>query len=137
MVRHILTVLPQILQNFQSVSDHFTTLRNKGLNAIKVIMISIRSFTGKPFWVYNSKYINEFISLETCSSIFNLFNSIFDVLRVSKNKAFLLSIFDCVKVYQLLSNLREYISHILKTFVWHSLSGLVMSLSKMLVKHDH
>ena len=33
MVRHTLEILQYLLQDFQSVSDHFTTLRNKGLIA--------------------------------------------------------------------------------------------------------
>ena len=32
MVRHTLKILQQMLQDFESVSDHFTTLRSKGLN---------------------------------------------------------------------------------------------------------
>ena len=49
MVKNILKILQQILTIvWPSVSD-FTRLRSKGLNAIKVIMISIRSFTRKPF----------------------------------------------------------------------------------------
>ena len=32
MVRHTLIILQQLLQDFWSVSDHFTTLRSKGLN---------------------------------------------------------------------------------------------------------
>ena len=33
MVRHTLEILQYLLQDFQSVSDDFTTLRNKGLIA--------------------------------------------------------------------------------------------------------
>ena len=33
MVRHTLEILQYLLQDFQSVSDNFTTLRNKGLIA--------------------------------------------------------------------------------------------------------
>ena len=35
MVRHTLKTLQQILQDFKSVSDHFTTLQSKGLIAEK------------------------------------------------------------------------------------------------------
>ena len=35
MVRHTLKILQQMLQAFQSVSDHFTTLRSKGLMITK------------------------------------------------------------------------------------------------------
>ena len=31
MVRHTLKILQEMLQDFESVPDHFTTLRNKGL----------------------------------------------------------------------------------------------------------
>ena len=34
MVRHTLEILQQMLQDFESVSDHFTTLRSKGLNLV-------------------------------------------------------------------------------------------------------
>ena len=34
MVRHTLKTLQQMLQDFQSVSDHFTTLQSKGLITI-------------------------------------------------------------------------------------------------------
>ena len=39
MVRHILKILQQILQDFQSVSNHFTTLRSKGLNFLSTQQI--------------------------------------------------------------------------------------------------
>ena len=32
MIRHTLKILEQMLQDFKSVSDHFTTLRSKGSN---------------------------------------------------------------------------------------------------------
>ena len=32
MVRHTLQILQHLLQDFKSMSDHFTTLQSKGLN---------------------------------------------------------------------------------------------------------
>ena len=40
MVRHTLKILQQMLQDFESVSDYFTTLRSKGLvNQMRVDII--------------------------------------------------------------------------------------------------
>ena len=39
MVRRTLKILQQMLQDFQSVSDHFTTLRSKGLKAFKEFQV--------------------------------------------------------------------------------------------------
>ena len=36
MIRHTLKILQQMLQDFKSVSDHFTTLRSKGLMQHKI-----------------------------------------------------------------------------------------------------
>ena len=36
MVRHVLKILQQMVQDLQSVSDHFTTLRSKGLKTVGV-----------------------------------------------------------------------------------------------------
>ena len=36
MVRHTLNILQHLLQDFKSVSDHFTTLRSKGLMSAKL-----------------------------------------------------------------------------------------------------
>ena len=39
LVRHTLKILQQMVQDFKKVSDHFTTLRSKGLKTIKVIYV--------------------------------------------------------------------------------------------------
>ena len=51
MVRHTLKTLQQILQDFESVSNHFTTLRSKGLKSVSNV-ISAYFTIHKKFMVY-------------------------------------------------------------------------------------
>ena len=39
MVRHTLKILQHLQQEFQSASDHFTTLRSKGLKTVFLVLI--------------------------------------------------------------------------------------------------
>ena len=45
MVRHTLKILQHLLQDFLSVSDHFTALRSKGLNSFLWRVVSMLFFT--------------------------------------------------------------------------------------------
>ena len=66
MVRHTLKILQQMLQDFKNVSDHFTTLRSKGLMKMRVKM---KKRSHKSDIIDRPRHVHKYTKYKMCPSV--------------------------------------------------------------------
>ena len=86
MVRHTLKILQHLLEDFYSVSDHFTTLRSKRLKRIKKLALVSFLNSLNSIWIIVA-YILQFLNSEIVSSCTNTSLHMICCRNKGKNKS--------------------------------------------------